>query len=325
MKIDMHNHFYPAAYLKAVENVESSLTIEEDDWGRRVITDGGVRIVTITEPMTDPARRIEDMDRCGVDMQIISLTAPSVNFVDAEQGLELSRAANEGIAEVVSLYPNRFVGLASVPLKNVDLACMELERAVSELGLRGVCIGSNIAGTQLDAPQLVTFYQKVAELDVPLFIHPMTPAGAEVMKQYRLAPIIGFEFDLTLALCRLVYSGIMELVPGLKIVISHLGGAIPYLFERIDNGYRAYPECSENLSLLPTEYMKKVYYDTVSFFQPALLCAYEAVGAERLVMGSDYPHVIGDLERAVTTIQEMNIPQGDKETILGNAGRLLKL
>ena len=325
MKIDMHNHFYPAAYLDAVEKAESSLSIEKDGRGRNVITDGGVRIVTITEPMTEPARRIEDMDKCGVDMQIISLTAPNVNFVEAEQGLELARAANDGIAEVVSLYPDRLVGLASVPLKNVDLACGEMTRAVNELGLKGVAIGSNIAGIQLDNPLLIPFYQKATEMDLPVFIHPMTPAGSEVMKQYRLAPLIGFEFDLTLALCRLVYSGIMEQLPELKIVISHLGGAIPYLFERIDNGYRAYPECSENIPRLPSEYMKRVYYDTVSFYQPALLCAYLAVGAEQLVMGSDYPHVIGDLERSVTTIEEMEIPQGDKEKILGNAGSILNL
>jgi aminocarboxymuconate-semialdehyde decarboxylase len=146
------------------------------------------------------------------------------------------------------------------------------------------------------------------------------------MNDYRLAPMIGFEMDLCLATVRIVMGGILKDFPNLKFIISHLGGAVPYLTERIENCFRAYPECKVNIQDSPRNYLKKIYIDTVSFHPPALMCAYAFPGPERLIMGSDYPHVIGDIERAVSSIQDLDIPEADKQLIFsGNLKRLIKL
>jgi aminocarboxymuconate-semialdehyde decarboxylase len=157
-------------------------------------------------------------------------------------------------------------------------------------------------------------------------IHPMTPAGVEAMYEYGLAPLVGFVFDTTMAVTRMVYDGMMERYKNIKFVVAHLGGAIPYLFERINNGYRAYPECRERIKALPGEYLKGLYYDTVSFHEPALICAFQTVGAEHMVLGSDYPHVIGSIRESVFSIKALQVTEGEKELMLGkNAQRIMQL
>jgi aminocarboxymuconate-semialdehyde decarboxylase len=158
---------------------------------------------------------------------------------------------------------------------------------------------------------------------MPIHIHPRTPSDKETYKDYRLGPMIGFEVDLCIAVVRIVMGGVLDKFPNLKFVVSHLGGAIPYLAERIQNCYEAYPECQVNISGAAKDYLKMFYYDTVSFFEPALMCAYGFVGAERMILGSDYPHVIGDIREAITTIEALKIPQEDKEKIY--SGNILEL
>ncbi len=195
-----------------------------------------------------------------------------------------------------------------------------------ELGARGIILGSNIDGIPLDHREFRPFFARVAELDIPILVHPMTPPGNEAMNDYRLAPMIGFEMDLCLATVRIVMGGILKDFPNLKFIISHLGGAVPYLTERIENCFRAYPECKVNIQDSPRNYLKKIYIDTVSFHPPALMCAYAFPGPDRLILGSDYPHVIGDIERAVSSIQDLDIPEADKQLIFsGNLKRLIKL
>jgi aminocarboxymuconate-semialdehyde decarboxylase len=135
--------------------------------------------------------------------------------------------------------------------------------------------------------------------------------------------MIGFEMELCVAAVRLIMGGVMDKFPKLKFIISHLGGAIPYLAERIQNCYEAYPECQENVSGPAKDYLKRLYYDTVSFFEPALMCAYALVGPEHMVLGSDYPHVIGDIQEAITSIQGLDIPEEEKEMIY--SGNILKM
>jgi len=324
LKIDFHNHFYPKEYLKAIKRLKG-LNVTKDAYGRIVVEDRGARFLTITKPMYEPEIRIKDMDEAGVDVQILSLSAPNVYFASIEDSIKLAKLTNNIIAKVVEKYANRFMAFASLPLLDVDASLEEAERAINELGMNGFIIGSNIGGKNLDDPSLMPLYEKVSKLDVPIFIHPMVPQYSEVMKEYRLVPIIGFEFDISLAAVRLVFSGILEKYPNLKVIVSHLGGAIPYLWERIENGYRAFPECKEKISKPPSFYLKKLYYDTVSFHKPALICAYMTAGANQLVLGSDYPHVIGDLKRSVTNIEELDLPPEEKEKIFyRNAQELLK-
>jgi aminocarboxymuconate-semialdehyde decarboxylase len=263
--------------------------------------------------MTDLETRLKDMQEAGVDHQIISISTPNVNVLPPEESVELARTCNDAYAEINDKY-DKFTMLGSVPLVDPEGAIEESRRAVEDLGLNGLTVGSNIQGTPLNDASYVEFFDELESLEVPLFIHPMTPAGVEVMDEYRLAPLVGFENELTMAITRLIFSGILERYD-IDIHLSHLGGTVPYLTARLDNGYEAYPECRENIDKPPSSYLSEVYYDTVSFHPPALRCAIESFGASQLLIGSDYPHVIGYLERAITDIDELQLTTEEREAI----------
>ena len=325
MRIDIHNHFYPAKFLEKLDRDGGSagITIEKDDWDRQILAQHGTRVVTMTPPMTDPEKRIEDMDRAGFDTQVLTLSIPSVDIFPPDVGEDMARVVNDEIAQLCNEHPKRFMGFATLPFLDSDRTIRELERCVEELKFSGACIGSNINGMGLDSDVLYPFYERISEYDLPIHIHPRTPLDRESYKDYRLGPMIGFEVDLCIAVIRIVMGGVLEKFPNLKFIVSHLGGAIPYLAERVQNCYEAYPECQENISRPAKDYLRMFYYDTVSFFEPALMCAYDFVGPEHMILGSDYPHVIGDIDEAVTSIEGLKIPQEDKEKIFSE--NLLKL
>ncbi|MBM4305749.1 MAG: hypothetical protein FJ123_03335 [Deltaproteobacteria bacterium] len=327
MIIDIHNHFYPKNLFEEIEKRKFSkknLSVEKDSLNRKIMVQKGTRVVTITEPMTNIDIRLKDMEEAGIDMQALSLSIPGVDFLDPQEGLEYAQISNEGIAHVCRQHPNHFVGIASVPLKDTEMAIREIRRAIKELGMKGVCIGSNIDGIFIDGRRFWPFFSEIEKLGIPIFVHPMNPPGNEAMNDYRLAPMIGYEMDICLAVARIVFSGLMEQYPKLKFIISHLGGAIPYLIGRIENCYNAYPECREKITKSPLTYLQEMYFDTVSFYEPALMCAYAFTKADKLVMGSDYPHVIGDIKRAVSSINTLSIPEAEKKMILGeNVKQLL--
>jgi aminocarboxymuconate-semialdehyde decarboxylase len=317
MKIDIHNHFYPTRFLKQLEKDGPAfgITIEKDEWGRPIIVQHGSRVVTITPPMNDINQRLEDMERAGFDVQMLTLSAPSVDIFPVEVGENLAKVVNDEIGQICRDHPERFMALATLPFLDPDRTVKELDRCIKELKFQGACIGTNINGMGLDNKLLYPFYERISGYDLPIHIHPRAPADKETYKEYCLGPMIGFEMELCVAVVRLVMGGVIKRFPTLKFIVSHLGGAIPYLAERIQNCYEAYPECQENISKPAIDYLKRFYYDTVSFFGPALMCAYSFAGAERLILGSDYPHVIGDIDEAITSIEELEIPQGEKEKI----------
>jgi aminocarboxymuconate-semialdehyde decarboxylase len=325
MKIDIHNHFYPKQLLKQLEKDGAvvGLTVERDDWGRQILVQHGTRVVTITPPMNNVELRLQDMEEAGFDMQILTLSIPSVDIFPVKVGENLARVVNDEFAQICRYHPEHFMALAALPFLDPDPAVKELERCIEELNFVGACIGSNINGMGLDHELLYPFYERMSSYDLPIHIHPRAPMDKETYRDYRLGPMIGFEMDLCVAVVRLVMGGVLERFPNLKFIVSHLGGAIPYLAERIQNCYEAYPECQENITGPAIDYLRQFYYDTVSFFEPALMCAYGFVGAERLVLGSDYPHVIGDIREAITSIDNLEIPQQDKELIY--SGNILRL
>lgn len=325
MKIDIHNHFYPTNFLKQLEEEGAGLglSFETDDWGRRVMLHYGARILTITEPMYTVEKRLEDMDAAGIDVQVLTLSAPSVDPFPADVAARLSRSVNEEIARICQDHPKRFMALATLPYLDPDLAVKELEYCIEELGHKGACIGSNINGIRLDDPLFHPFYERMNEYGLPIHIHPRGPVEAETFKDYRMGPMLGFEMDLCVAVARLLFSGLLEKYTNLKFIVSHLGGGIPFLSTRINDCYNAYPECQVNITTEPLEQLKRIYYDTVSFSEPALMCVYNFAGPGQMVLGSDYPHVIGDIHRAVTSIEGLSIPEKEKDMIF--SGNLLAL
>jgi len=270
--------------------------------------------------------RLRAMEKCGVDMQVLTLTTPGVDREEPELGTKLARLVNDSYGDIMEKFPDRFVALATLPMQDPQAAAEELERAVAERGLRGAMVFSNVAGRSIDGKEFFRVYEKAVKLDVPVFIHPTSPVNSVGMEEYRLVPIMGFGVDTSLAILRLVFSGVMERLPGLKLVATHTGGVFPYLRGRIEAAYRAYPETGVNLRRPPSEYFRRIWLDTVCYDSDVLASSLAFWGPRKFVMGSDYPHQIGDLENCVGRVRKLQIDEKDRAKILGgNAAELLRL
>ena len=323
MRWDLHTHYYPEAFFRLIEEVGGAFSFGTDPTGRTIIRYRGSRFFGITPPMTDPARRLEDMDRVGIDVEVLSLSTPNVYFAPPERQAEVARLVNDAYADLASRHPTRFKGFASIPMDDPDAALRELERTQGELRMNGVIVLSNINGRALTDPSYRPFFIECDRRRVCVFIHPMIPASAEPFAEYVLGPIIGFPFDTTLAVARLCYAGVFRELPNIRWILGHLGGAVPYLMERMDNGWRDFAECRVNIDELPSVYLKRLHYDTVSFSAPSLRLTRELVGADHMVMGSDYPHLLGSIDRAVSSIESFDVPTSERELIFSGTARAI--
>lgn len=325
MIIDFHNHFYPKAYIDELSRERGYASVSRDEQDRLLIHYVGDYNVVVG-PHVNLEDRLEAMDRHGIDMQVLTLTTPAVEREAPERGIKLAELANDGFGEIVERYPNRFTALAALPLQEPEAAAVELGRAVEECGLRGGVLMSNVNGRPLDAERFHPVYERAVELDVPLYIHPTSPINHAAMGDYRLVPILGFGVDTTLAVLRLVLGGVLRRLPGLKLVASHLGGVFPYLRGRIETGFNAYPECKADISEPPSFYLKRIWMDSIIYDGDVFMSAYAFSGADKIMLGSDFPHQIGDLEYAVDRIRRLDIGEEEKGKILGgNAAELLKI
>ncbi len=326
MRIDVHNHFYPQAYLDEVGRLGGKVRLEEEKSGKRVFMIDGTPVVHISPAQLDPELRIRDMDACGVDMQMLSLTMPHVYLWEPGAGLALSQAVNDAFAGIVSQYPDRFTSACVVPLQDTKLAIQELERAVEKLGHRAVYLITSIDGRPIHERSLWPFYERVAELGVPIFLHPFLPPGADQMRDFWLQTVLGVLFESALTAARLAFSGLFEEVPNLKVVVPHIGGLIPYSLGRLDKGFRTHPPCSEFISKPPSEYLKNLYIDSVAFERESLQFAVDRWGADRVMLGSDYPQAMGELDSCVADVEALDLPEDQKDMIRsGTAKKLLGL
>jgi aminocarboxymuconate-semialdehyde decarboxylase len=325
MNIDVHNHFYPEAYMEELGKGGGYARVKRDTSGRLLIHyEGDYNIVV--GPHIDIEDRLKAMDRCGIEMHVLTLTTPSVEREAPEKGVKLAELANDGFSQIIEKYPERFQAFAALPLQVPEAAAEELERAVRELGLRGGTLMTNVDGKPLDLDEFMPVYEKAVELDVPLFLHPTSPINYKAMEDYRLVPILGFGVDTSVAVLRLVFSGVLKKLPRLKLIASHLGGVYPYLRGRIETGFKAYPECKVNIEEPPSAYLRKIWMDSIIYDEDVLMSTLAYTGAEKIVLGSDHPHQIGDMANAVGRIERLDISDEDKEMILWkNAAELLKL
>ena len=324
IKFDLHTHFYTQQYFDRIRELPSEFSFDQSPTGQTIITFRGARFFGVTPAMTDVGQRIEDMDRVGIDVEVVSLSTPNVFFNDGEHQTEVARLINDAYAGLIAKHPTRFKGFASIPMDAPDAALTELHRAIGELQLNGVVLLSNIGGKPLTSPEYHPFFEEANRMGLCIFLHPMIPLNSEPFREYVLGPIVGFPFDTTLAVARMCYSGMFEEFPNIRWIIGHLGGAVPYLMERMDTGFRDFAECREKIDKLPSVYLKQLYYDTVSFSPYTLKMVRDMVGADHMVMGSDYPHLLGSIDRAVTSIEGLQVTEQEKEQIFsGNALSIL--
>jgi aminocarboxymuconate-semialdehyde decarboxylase len=315
MKWDLHTHYYPEAYFEMIRDSPGAFRFDRDPTGRTILTYQGSRFFGVTPPMTDVTRRLEDMDRVGIDVEVVSVSTPNVFFADEAGQPGVARRLNDAYAELIARHPKRFRGFACIPMDAPDRALDELHRAIGPLKLSGVILLSNIRGRALTDPRYRPFFEEANRMKVCIFLHPMLPANAESFREYVLGPLVGFPFDTTLAVARMCFDGMLRDLPDIRWIVGHLGGAVPYLMERLDNGWRDFAECRAKIDQLPSVYLKRLYYDTVTFSPYTLGMVRDLVGTDHMVMGSDYPHLLGSIDRAVSSIEGLHIPESEKQRI----------
>ena len=320
MKIDIHAHHYPLDYLQEVERLADRSSVRDQAW--MGIIKGKVKT---TPAMWNVDQRLAEMDSAGVDAQVLSLSIPNVYFGDRGACVALAQSTNDSLAAICKDHPGRFKAVASVPLPFVQESIDEMRRAIVQLGVHGLTLGSNVNGVPLNSPEFVPFYEEADRMGLAIFIHPMIPMGIEVLGEYDLAATAGFLLDTTVAATRMAYSGIFERCRNLKVIIPHLGGVFPYIMSRIDSAYRTRPECRLHISQPPTHYLRNLYIDSVNFHLPALRCALETVGVERLLLGSDHPFALGSMEKSIEAVKALGLSTEDEGRVFsGNVLGLLK-
>ncbi len=315
MRIDVHTHHYPNEYFALIEKRGGDFSFGVDPSGQRIIRYRGSRFFGVTAPMTNPDLRLADMDRVGMDVAVLSLSTPNVYFAEGAAQVDVARMVNDAYAELIAAQPRRFKGFASMPMDAGAAAVRELHRAIGELRLHGVILLSNIRGRTLTDPAYRPFFAEADRMRACILLHPMLPAAADAFRDYVLGPLVGFPFDTTLAVARMCFDGMLREFPNIRWIVAHAGGAIPYLMERLDNGYRDFAEDRAKIEELPSAYLKRLYYDTVTFDPRVLALLRDAVGADHLALGSDYPHKLGDIARAVSSIDALSFSEAEKERV----------
>jgi aminocarboxymuconate-semialdehyde decarboxylase len=327
MIIDLHAHFVPRAFLEAIEQEGGpyGASLRRDGKDPSMVV-GGRPYGPITRHYFDARPRIAEMDRTGVDMQVLSLCPPMVYWADAALGAHLSRVFNDELAAAIAGEPDRLAGLATVPLQDVAGAIVELERAVG-LGLKGVSIGSNVNGRDLDHPDFLPFFAKAESLSALVFIHPLDVLGVERIRSYYLHNGLGNPFDTAVAAARLAMGGLLDRFPRLQICLAHGGGALPYLVGRLDRVYKVRREGREKARRKPSAYLRRFHYDTVVHSDLVLRYLVDRVGNDRVVVGSDYRFDMGCLDPRRTISAVRALSRKDRSAILGGkaARKLLRL
>jgi aminocarboxymuconate-semialdehyde decarboxylase len=324
LKIDMHSHYVPRDCFEMVDK-------KGKNYGPKVKKDAAGNWDLGTTHLArrcDPEIIIKDMDKIGLDMRVLTVMPPGTVYgVDSEDGLRFAQRQNNAISQAARAYPDRFVGVATLPMQDVALSVKELDRAVRELGCKAVQILSTVNGKALDEKEFWPFYKKVQELDVPILIHPRGShsGAADQLKKYNLINLIGNPLETTIAVASIVFGGVLEEFPRLKFVLAHAGGFTPFIRGRWDHGYKMIDEC-QSIPKAPTEYLNRLYFDTVIHFGPSLAFLVDTVGAKRVVLGSDYNAPMGMADPVAQVRNSAGISAKDKEQILEKtAVTLLKL
>lgn len=315
MIIDVHNHYYPPAFIDALRKGPSVITVEEDAEGNPVLVSPGDKNFAV-RGHRDIAYREKAIAAAGVDMQVITLTAPGTTMEAPDRSARHASLVNDALAQIKSERPKHFTALATLPLNNPKASVAEFDRALS-LGFKGAMVYANVNGVALHDERYWPLWERANEAGAIIHVHPNYPAGVEAMQEYWLMPLVGFMFDTTLAAAGLVFSGVVARNPRIRWIFGHLGGAIPYLAERLDRGFEAYPECRVHIDRPPSDFLTKFFYDTVNFDPRALRLAVEFAGVSQLLAGSDYPHLISSMAKMRESIGALNLSADDTARILG--------
>jgi aminocarboxymuconate-semialdehyde decarboxylase len=326
--IDVHTHVYSHEWfelLKQHGGPQYEVKRSRDYPAPLGIYSNGAPFATPQPGHFDYELRVAAMDEAGVDISIVTLTAPSCFWGTPEISLKAARLVNDASAQAQVRFPDRIRWMASVPWEHPQLALKELERACDN-GAIGVMVLANINGRSLTEAEFAPIWQAIDDRGLPVLIHPTAPPGVGELdlSRFNLIAQIGFMFDTSLAVARMLYDGFLDRYPNTKYIVSHAGGTLPYLAGRMDKCYEAMESVREAIQAPPSEYLRRFYYDAVTYRQSSLEMCIDVGGADKVMYGSDYPHNIGDMKGCLARVDAL--PADQREAVRGgNALRIFKI
>lgn len=309
--IDVHTHLFPRPYIARVRRL-----LEHPTTPAEIATVHLLEHTILEVPgMSDVETHLDVMDAHGIDGQVLSLPIPGTYEGREADRRELARIANDAYGEIVAAAPTRFAGLASLPLPFADASLEEMARALDDLGMVGVFLGTNVNGVRLDDPVFTPVYEELDRRGAAAFLHPMTPDFAEVLVDYNLQATLGLKFETGITVHRMIFSGVFERFPRIKFVIPHMGGMLPYVMARMDATYRT-GQAGADLPHPPSTYMRRLYYDTVNYQDASVRFAADLFGADHLLFGTDFPFRLSDVAAAVRSIDDTPLTLEERNRIL---------
>jgi len=336
MIIDFQAHIFPPSYLDEMKRLDGAVILEEPDphSGMSYFYDKKLqcRINTATFQGQNIERRLEHMDRLGVDVHVLTIPAPGADRFEGEGAGKIARIANDAIAAIKRKHPERFVGFFTLPTCNVKASLDELDRSVNELGLKGFGCFANLNGQALDREELFPIYERLAKYKLPVYIHPTAPLATEATGIDIMPTLIfGWAFDSTVAMTRLVYGRVLERFPEIDFVVADVGGVLAFFAQRAINIYAGRTEEIRQrygLKENPLDSFRRFYVDTADHPASTLRCVKDFFGAERMVLGTNYPYGPEEgcllVKNSLKAIDGLELNATEKEKILGgNAARIL--
>ncbi len=325
--IDIHAHFYPEAYLRLIEThgTEFGISCSYADPKGPVISVNGTKTPALDATYFDIDARVRSMDDKGVDIHVLSLTQPMVYWASTQLSTQLSVAYNDACATAHEAYPTRFLGFAMLPMMDTKAALKELERAAKLPGMRGVYMATQIAGNELSDERFFPIYEAIQDLGFHIFLHPVAVVDPARLKKFYLTNFIGNPTESAIAASHLIFGEVLDRFPELTFVLPHGGGTFPYLIGRITHGWGVRDEC-KHLKNAPETYLRRFYYDTITHSHPALDYLIGLVGADRVVLGSDFCFDMSYQRPVDVVMEHTGLSDADRQLILcGNAKKLLSL
>lgn len=327
--VDVHAHFFPESFIRLVEQSGASFGagVERSDPGGPVLVVGGSRTAALEPRYWDLDLRIRSMNRQGVAVQALSLTAPMVYWADGATGARLSAAWNDAASAAHVAHPDRFVVCAMLPMQDTARALDELGRVARLPGVRGVYMGTNIGGRELSDPGFFPVFERAAALALPVLLHPLRVVGGERLAPFYLSNFLGNPFDTAIAAAHLVFGGVLDRLPKLTVCLPHAGGALPYLHGRLRHGQGVRPETKGVAKKPFSAYLRRFTYDTISHDAGALRYLVATVGADRVMLGTDFCFDMGyDRPLSIISAKATGLSQKDQRRVVrDNAARMLRL